>query len=145
MQGENCRTMATLPTGGSDRSASPIAFQPGGTHESSALLVIAKNILAARLKAFRALPRHLFRDEAWDMLLELYVAHHEGKKTLVKHLLLSANSVAAGMRRVDAMEEAGLLVRSRDKQDHRCTDVYLTERGLTSLTILLQDIRQDRI
>lgn len=119
-------------------------FQPGENAQQEALVHIARNILRARNNIFRVFPKGLFHDEAWDMLLELFVSQYEGKTTLVKHLILSGASSTSGMRRVDALESAGLISRTKHGDDHRCMAVSLTDRGLTSMTILLQDIANDR-
>lgn len=110
--------------------------------QSRNYVAFAKRILAARSKAFLSLPRNLFRDEAWDMMLELYIAEHEYKNTLVKHLLLLSPSMTAGMRRIDGLEGAGLIVRSRAQRDYRCVIVHLTERGRMAIGVLLQDLDQ---
>jgi hypothetical protein len=126
------------------RTAPAQAFEPGAVRQCEALVDLARNILRARMNVFRIFPKGLFHDEAWDMLLELYIGRHEGKTTLVKHLILSGASSTSGMRRVDALEAAGLISRSKLGGDHRCISVSLTESGITSLTILLQDIQAHR-
>ncbi|WP_174274013.1 winged helix DNA-binding protein [Sphingomonas bacterium] len=62
----------------------------------------------------------LFRDPAWDMLLDLYDAHSAGRVISVSSLCIAANVPATtGLRYVAAMEREGLVSRRRDKSDHR--------------------------
>lgn len=101
----------------------------------------ARQLLQARLRMARDLPKGLLRDSAWDMILELFISHEEGGILFVKQLILSSGeSVAAAMRRIDRLEEARLIERFPDPFDRRRVIVRLTERGRTAMLGMLQQL-----
>lgn len=101
----------------------------------------ARQLLRARLKMARHLPKGLLRDSAWDMILELFIAHEEGGIVYVKQLTLSSGeSAAAAIRRIDRLEEAGLIERFPDPLDRRRVIVRLQERGRDAMLAMLMQI-----
>lgn len=98
---------------------------------------------ARRLYAMRRdrdqLMGDLFGEPAWDMLLELFVAGAEDRKTPVKNLCLSAcTSLSTAMRRLDCLITAGLVVKADDEGDARRSLVDLSDRGWQIMQTLLQ-------
>jgi len=81
----------------------------------------------ARLRRNAAMDTTIFRDPAWDMLLDLYCAEHDGKRLTVSQLGYGSGvAIATAIRHIDRMVEADLVERREDTTDQRCTIVSLT-------------------
>jgi len=101
----------------------------------------ARKLLRARMKLAKLVPKGLFHDSAWDIMLELFISGEEGGVLHVKQLMIaSGESSAAAMRRIDRLEEAVFIARTPDSLDHRRVIVQLTERGRTAMIAMLQHI-----
>lgn len=101
----------------------------------------ARQLLQARIKMAKLVPKGLFRDPAWDMMLELFISGEEGGILFVKQLMIaSGESSGAAMRRIDRLENAGFIVRIPDPLDHRRVIVRLTDRARTAMIAMLQHI-----
>jgi DNA-binding MarR family transcriptional regulator len=107
----------------------------------SELLEGARQLLQARLKMARLVPKGLMRDSAWDMMLELYISGEEGGISYVKQLILtSGESPAAAMRRIERLEEAGFIERFIDPLDRRRVIVRLSGRGHAAMLAMLEHV-----
>jgi DNA-binding MarR family transcriptional regulator len=101
----------------------------------------ARKILRARVKMVELMPKELYRDQAWDMLLELFVSGEEGGIRYVKQLMItSAKSSTAAMRLIDRLEETNFVRRESDHLDNRRVIVSLTEHGRSVMIIMLREI-----
>lgn len=103
-------------------------------------LLLGRAIQARRLRATMSafLPPDLLVDPAWDMMLELFIAVGSGERLHVKDLiLLSGESAASAIRRIDRLQAAGLLVRKPAPEDHRRVQVDLTDRGRAAMAAML--------
>jgi DNA-binding MarR family transcriptional regulator len=70
----------------------------------------------------------LFRDPAWDMLLELFVAQENGRKVTVSSLCYASGvPPTTALRQIARMEEHGLVDRYGDHSDLRRSYVRLTD------------------
>lgn len=80
----------------------------------------------------------LFSDPAWDILLDLFVCHYEGRRLSVSAVCIGASgSSATGLRYLSILQEQGLVTRSRDLTDRRRSYVHITPRGCGLLSGLL--------
>lgn len=99
----------------------------------------ARRLAVARLRSVRALrarflPAHLFADPSWDMLLDLYDAELAGLQVNVTSLSVSASlPLTTALRRLEVLEERGLVNRLEDPGDRRKTMVRLTGAGLGAM------------
>jgi DNA-binding MarR family transcriptional regulator len=101
----------------------------------------ARQLLQARIKMERLVPKGLLRDSAWDMMLELFINGEEGGIIYVKQLMLaSGESSTAALRRIDRLEEAGFIKRFPDPLDRRRVIVELQERGRTAMRAMLKHV-----
>ncbi len=137
-------TMSRDPAAGSI-SLDPSASQPAGTdHADGAPEGIAALVRTARYhyvmhRHRAAMIGDLFGEPAWDMLLALFIARAEGRRTPVKNVCLeSGTSTSTAMRRLDYLLAAGLLHKIDDSRDARRSLVELTERGYEVMVVLLQ-------
>jgi DNA-binding MarR family transcriptional regulator len=86
-----------------------------------------------RLRHVRAalFPEKIFAQPAWDMLLELLECRLRGRRISVSGLYLAAGvPPATALRRLQEMEDAGLIARVSDPGDRRRQFVELTPRTL---------------
>lgn len=107
----------------------------------TSLLNLAKFVLAARVRRQRHFPKTLFRETAWDMMLELFICSQEKRSVCVKQLVaVSGQPSTNAMRKIDQLQESELVARMPDTQDHRRVEVRLTERGNRAMLAFLEDL-----
>ena len=76
----------------------------------------------------------LFRDPAWDMLLELYVSHERRQWLTVTALCNQADVPSTtALRYLDPLEENGLVTRNGYRSDSRLSIVRPTEKALADV------------
>ena len=92
--------------------------------------------LRARRKDF--IGHALFRDPAWDMLLDLYSAHERGDRLSVSALCYASGvPPTTALRHLERLEKARLMSRQDDPVDHRRSWVDPTEVALKGMTLFL--------
>lgn len=104
------------------------------------LIARAKRLYAQRRQRDRVFGSFAenFNEPAWDMLLDLFVAHGEGKQVSVSSACLAACVPATtGLRWVGFLVEAGMIEERVDKTDRRRRFVYLTSTALTQMEVYL--------
>jgi hypothetical protein len=80
----------------------------------------AAGVRAVRVRRNEVLGMAVFRDPAWDMLLDLMVAADEERPVSVSGLChASGVPTTTALRHVDRLEEFGLLARAPDANDKR--------------------------
>ena len=81
---------------------------------------VVKSVIKARMVRAQIFGTDIFRDPAWDMLLDLYVNRAEARETSVSSLCIAAGVPATtGLRYIATMEELGFLARRKDIHDAR--------------------------
>lgn len=76
----------------------------------------------------------LFGEPAWDILLDLYIAHVLAKDVSVSSACIgSVAPPTTGLRWLGVLADHGLLKREHDPDDQRRVLVRLTERGLEAI------------
>lgn len=101
----------------------------------------ARLILRSRREMAKHFPMDVFRDQAWDVLLDLFISDVEGRDTCVKQALLSADlSSTSAMRLIERLEGASLVTRTPDDTDHRRMIVRLTELGRSAIVLMLDEL-----
>ncbi|WP_341786466.1 MarR family transcriptional regulator [Sphingomonas leidyi] len=105
------------------------------------LLDLARQLQRMRAKAAKLFPRDVFRDSAWDMVLELFIAGQQQRVVCVKELIfVSGETSTSALRRIDRLEAAELLHRSHDPDDHRRMAVTLTDKGDAAMRAMLHSL-----
>lgn len=90
-----------------------------------------RTIRRARAQYF---PSDLFSDPCWEMLLDLYDAKLGGAEVTVTSLgAASGVPLTTALRRMDALQTHGLIVRVEDAGDKRRTIIRLTAIGLQAV------------
>ena len=111
------------------------------TLEERELVEGARKLLRARINLMRVTPRNLLGDSAYDMMLVMFINDEEGGILYVKQLIVaSGDSPASAMRRIDRLEDVGLVLRIQDSLDHRRVIVRLSEFGRDAMLALLKDV-----
>lgn len=76
----------------------------------------------------------LFGEPAWDILLDLYIAHVEEKKVSVSSACIgSASPPTTGLRWLGVLADKGFIVRRHDPADQRRVLVRLSNKGLDAM------------
>jgi hypothetical protein len=76
----------------------------------------------------------LFGEPAWDILLDLFIAHAEGKPVSVSSACIgSAAPATTGLRWLGVLADEGLVVRENDPGDQRRVNVRLTSAGVAAM------------
>ncbi|MGZ8975999.1 MAG: winged helix DNA-binding protein [Allosphingosinicella sp.] len=92
----------------------------------------------------RSLGEHLFRDPAWDILLDLYVADAEGKRISISSACGAAGiPTATGLRWLAKLEKEALIERTPAGSDGRTVYVTLTVQAREKMTGLLSRFTPD--
>ena len=114
----------------------PVSFRSTFT-----LSNFARRVLEARARNAKHFPKEVFRDAAWEMMLEIFIAKEEGRTLCVKHVVIASGESATGaMRRIEGLEHAKLIKRTADPMDHRRVRVELTPAGYSAMVALLKDL-----
>lgn len=76
----------------------------------------------------------LFGEPAWDILLDLYIAHAENKPVSVSSACIgSATPATTGLRWLSVLADEGLVLRENDPEDQRRVLVRLTSVGIAAM------------
>lgn len=76
----------------------------------------------------------LFGEPAWDILLDLYIAHAEGKPVSVSSACIgSAAPATTGLRWLGVLAEEDLVVRENDPEDNRRVLVRLSAKSIAAM------------
>lgn len=113
-----------------------------GAAEAPPLVDLAKRMAHVRKLRRNYFSSELFHERAWDMLLDLFIAHRTNRDTWVKSLLSAADgSPTTAIRWLDHLEASGLIVRQPDDEDRRRVIVNLTPKGEEAMAAYLQEVR----
>lgn len=118
-----------------------IATAGSGDVDEDALYNAALNLLEQQKARLSFFPGDLFHEPAWNMLVALFVAHHQRQTMNVKALTAYAGTPATtSLRWVDHLHDRGLIDRTTDMIDRRRVEVSLSDSGLTAMTNYLMSI-----
>lgn len=121
------------------------AAEPGSRRDSSEAarpprparshLALARKAYALRRKRAAIFGNpDLFGEPAWDILLDLFIAHGQGKPVSVSSACIgSAAPATTGLRWLGVLADEGLILREPDPEDHRRVMVRLTPSGLGAM------------
>ena len=116
----------------------------GGPPEEIAVLSLAQARYRQRRLRDRYFGEELFREPAWDILLDLYIAHSEGKSISVTSMSCAAGVPACtGLRWLAKLERRNLVRRTRAPADGRLVCVEITPEARAKMTELLRRFGAD--
>ncbi len=101
------------------------------TPQSLETLSLAKAYIASRRKRDHLFAQQgLFADPAWDMLVDLYIHHLEGRTVSVSSLCIaSAVPATTALRWINRLADDGFVIRSPDPTDARRILVKVSTRS----------------
>lgn len=106
---------------------------------------LVRELIQERRMRDRYLDPGLFADPAWDMLLDLYLAHLEGRSVSVSSLCIAAATPpSTALRWLASMTDSGYFVRRPDPTDKRRYLVSLDDRAKSALTRYFEGIQKRR-
>jgi CheY-like chemotaxis protein len=123
-----------------------VAAQPAGIGaDTRARNEFLRNRITALIAARRARANYfdasLFSDPCWDMLLDLMNERLAGKEVAVSSLCIAAGvPQTTGLRRIDDLIRAGLLVRREDPRDRRRVFVDLADAAVERLNRYMDEM-----
>lgn len=99
------------------------------------LIERARAAMAIRLAQRRIFPAAVFRESCWDIMLLCFGRQLEGHALCIKQIRNHLDeSNTALLRRIDELEQAGMVRRHRDTADGRRTMVQLTPSAVAAMT-----------
>jgi len=108
----------------------------GGRQERrrAALTEFVARMRRLRLQRNQIIGAPLFRDPAWDMLLELFVSKESGRRLSVSSLCLASGvPPTTALRHLSRLEKHGLITRTGDPDDNRRWFVEPTEKAIDGI------------
>lgn len=110
--------------------------------QEDSIIGFARRVHRAHLRADEHLGPGVVRDPRWEMLLELFIAHHDQRRVCVTSLCQAANSPATtGLRHIEALEKLGLVFRRGDPHDARRTWLEAGTKALYGVKAVLGEMQ----
>lgn len=112
------------------------AGAPGGADE----IRIARGLYRSSLRRARELGPRMAMDSMWNMLLDLFIAHAEGRSISVSSLCIASGGPSTtALRQIGRLEEEGLVTRYDDERDGRRSWVKPTPKAIVMVREFITD------
>jgi DNA-binding MarR family transcriptional regulator len=96
-----------------------------------------------RIRRNETLGVDVFRDPAWDMLLDLLVARAERREVCVSSLCYASGvPLSTALRNLDRLVEQGVVRRIPDPRDHRRCHIEVTDDAAVRLTEIVTQMQE---
>ena len=106
--------------------------------------LFAERLLRLRGRRAEMLGQRLFRDPAWDMLLDLFSTHERGDRLSVSALCYASGvPPTTALRHLERLEKAGLVKRHDDPVDHRRSWIDPTPAALGGVSAFLTALAEE--
>ncbi len=123
-----------------------------GAEQQDTLSTLSMTYYRVRRTRDNYFPRQLFGEPAWDILLDLYINHAQGRKISVSSLCVASMVPATtALRYIAMLEDQGLLRKIASEHDRRVSLVELTDKGcaameayMTSVAVEIVDLLAER-
>lgn len=113
--------------------------------EMETMVAEAKAALSARLLRQKEFPDGIFRDPAWDMLIDLMVNTLAGRAVNVSSLAIASGVPATtALRYIGLLESQGHIVRHADESDSRVKYLRLSRSTFEKLSRHFGSVRTSR-
>lgn len=132
----------------------PTAWESLGSLSASAscsglpaeeMFALARSKIKARDLRYRHLPKSMFGEPAWDMLLSLYVTFRSHARQTVSNLCVSSASPATtALRWIDYLERQEFVTRRNNPLDLRVVFIELTAKGRDAVEAYLADLLEQK-
>lgn len=121
------------------KSDGNVAHELQKSPNNSVLVDFARQLLLLRRRRSLFLDSKLFGEPAWDMMLDLFVAHEAGKPVSVSSLSVAAAVPSSTAFRVIAnLTKKGVFLRQADLEDGRRNWITLSPTYMDKMRQLLQ-------
>lgn len=139
---ERLRHVAAIPEEhGGPNSDNPNSGNRGQRNARRYLALARKAYTLRRKRAALFGNPELFGEPAWDILLDLYIAHGEGKPVSVSSACIgSAAPPTTGLRWLGVLADEGLVTRENDVEDNRRVLVRLTRAGIAAMERFFDEV-----
>jgi hypothetical protein len=102
------------------------------------LVQFAQHLQRARLERDEYIPAEILGEPGWSLLLDLFVAHHEGRLVNSSGACFGAGlPQTTGLRWLEKLDLAGLIVRHPHPRDTRFVMIELSPEGVRRMTAVL--------
>jgi DNA-binding transcriptional ArsR family regulator len=117
----------------------PALNYAGLSASQTAELALARHTYALRRRRHKFLSPDLFGEPTWDILLDLFIAAHEGRRVPTTSACIGAHvPPTTALRWLRILEARGLVEREEDGRDGRRTFVKLSKRGVAAMSGFMQ-------
>jgi len=119
-----------------------VSTAPPNANGRSRFLDLARQLYQLRRRRIASFgDTELFGEPAWDILLDLYIAHASGNPVSVTSACIGAAVPATtALRHLGQLHDEGLIVRENDPRDQRRTHVRLSELGIERMEAYFAEI-----
>ena len=113
-------------------------------HErGDAIAVFASNLLAVRSRRNAMIGAQIFRDPAWDMMLDLLVAAHQRRRVSAMSLCYASGAPSStALRHIEHLCEIGSIERIPDPEDQRRTFIQATPVAIERMEWIVERMRK---
>ena len=102
------------------------------------LAQFAQHLQRARLERDEYIPSEILGEPGWSLLLDLFIAHHEQRLVNSSGACFGAGlPQTTGLRWLDKLDIAGLIVRHPHPRDTRFVMIELSPEGVRRMTAVL--------
>jgi len=106
------------------------------------LVDFARRMERARQERALFISPEFFGEPGWSLMLDLFIAHHEGRVVNTSGACFGASiPQTTGLRWIEKLAAAGMIVRHPHPQDTRFVMIELSEDGLARMTALLSHVQ----
>lgn len=131
--------------GAADEAASTLRTPPFANQMVQRLsethLTFVRRLLRLHHVREKVIGKGLFFDPAWNLLLEAYLAHLEGRRLSISALSgLSGTPATTGLRWIGALTDRRLLERADDSTDKRRCWIRLSKAGLARMEAVVGEM-----
>lgn len=107
-------------------------------------VTMARAVHRTRLRGNQLMGGRVMSDPRFEMLLDLFVANHDGRRVSVSDLCFSADAPqTTGLRHIEKLEAGGFVRRFRDQKDGRRWWVEPEERAITGVSAYMTELRRN--
>lgn len=119
-------------------------FPHDATHDTEKLRHLSSRAVSFRRTRRSMFPEAALRGSCWDILLLCFDANMTGRTICVKQIRSELDeSSTSVLRRLQELEDAGLVLRQRDAVDGRRTIVLLTREANEAMARFLMQVGTD--
>lgn len=107
---------------------------------------ILRRLIAERQCRAHCFDAELFREPAWDILLDLALAGATGRSLSITAVCIGSGVPATtALRWIGVLTKAGLIERQDDRNDRRRGWLSLTEAGRDAMQAYLESLSTERL